>query len=112
MQSRRNFIKCGTTVFAGALMSNPQKLMAKSPNGIAGELAPELEVPYWIDGDGQPTKAFSIAENKGKWVILKCFQNWCPGCHSHGFPALQKLVAEFGENDQVKFAAIQTTFEG
>ena len=57
--------------------------------------------------------AFTLADNAGKWVFLKCFQNWCPGCHSSGFPTLQKLVETFGTNHaQIAFAAIQTTFEG
>ena len=75
--------------------------------------APELRVPYWIDGEGKETKAFTLADHEGKWVFLKCFQNWCPGCHSHGFPTLQKLVETFGtEHEKISFAAIQTTFEG
>ena len=48
-------------------------------------MAPELEVGYWIDANGKPA-SFSLAENEGKWVFLKCFQNFCPGCHKFGFP--------------------------
>ena len=49
--------------------------------------------------------------NSGKWVFLKCFQSWCPGCHSAGFPALQKLVENLSDRG-FGFAAVQTVFEG
>lgn len=111
--SRRNFLRNSTTGFASiALTSKPISLWAQPSRGINGQSAPELNVPYWIDSRGKETDAFAIASNQGKWIILKCFQNWCPGCHSAGFPALQKITAAFKDNQQVAIAAIQTTFEG
>ncbi len=41
-----------------------------------------------------------------------CFQSWCPGCHSHGFPALQQVSEHFEGHEGVAFVAIQTVFEG
>lgn len=79
--------------------------------GIQGYEAPELDVGYWIDADGEPSK-FSIEDSKGNWILLKCFQNWCPGCHSSGFPFLQAFAKEFHDNPDVSIAAIQTVFEG
>ena len=84
---------------------------ARAAYGIVGKIAPELTVPYWIDQHGQPS-SFSLAEARGKWVFLKCFQNWCPGCHSHGFPALKKVADAFVHHDGVTVAGIQTVFEG
>jgi peroxiredoxin len=111
--SRRDTLKAGFIGVAGlASLSNPLNALAQAPRGITGQAAPELQVPYWIDGAGKETNAFSVAGNKGKWVILKCFQNWCPGCHSAGFPGLQKITAAFENNSQIAIAAIQTTFEG
>ncbi|MGH1486474.1 MAG: peroxiredoxin family protein [Cellvibrionaceae bacterium] len=111
--SRRDLLKAGAIGTAGlSALGNPLPLLAQAPKGITGQAAPELAVPYWIDGEGKETSAFSIASNKGKWVILKCFQNWCPGCHSLGFPGLQKITAALENNDKVAIAAIQTTFEG
>jgi len=94
-------------------LTAPVKLVAQSKTrGIKGQAAPELQVPYWINGKGEPRAAFSIMANRGKWVYLKCFQHWCPGCHSSGFPGLQKLASAFPNHDQLAIAAIQTTFEG
>lgn len=79
--------------------------------GILDRPAPELDVGYWIDRNGEPT-TYSIGAARGKWVFLKCFQNWCPGCHSHGFPTLKKVADAFEGDDRVSVAAVQTVFEG
>lgn len=50
---------------------------------------------------------------RGKVVVIYCFQSWCPGCRSHGFPTLKKLVDHYDTDaDDVAFVAIQTVFEG
>ena len=86
-KTRRALIKAG--VISGATMTGlgaPIALSAKGQTrGIQGYVAPELEIPYWIDGKGEQQKPFTITANKGKWIYLKCFQHWCPGCHSSGF---------------------------
>jgi len=79
--------------------------------GIEGRLAPELQVRYWIDKNGEPS-SFSVLEARGKWVFLKCFQNWCPGCHSSGFPTLKAFADRFADHPDVAIAGIQTVFEG
>lgn len=111
--SRRSLLKSGL-VAATTLATLP--LMAQTTRGIRGQTAPELEVADWIDGDGNKSEAFSIAANRGKWIYLKCFQEWCPACHSVGFPNLQKLVAAFPDINtaasSVVSAVVQTTFEG
>ncbi len=71
----------------------------------------ELEVPYWIDSDGNPT-SFRLAENRGKWIIINCFQHWCKGCHIYGLPDLQKLVTTFIHKSNIEIICIQTVFEG
>jgi len=115
MYSRRQFLKHSTsaaliTPAALATIATPSALAQQAPTKA---LAPELSVPHWIDGDGNKTEAFTLAQQQNKWVFLKCFQNWCPGCHANGFPALQKIVKAFGtDHEKIAFAAIQTTFEG
>lgn len=79
--------------------------------GILGQRAPELDVGYWIDKDGVPT-GFSLKQARGRWVYLKCFQNWCPGCHAYGFPALKRVADSFYRDDRVAVVAVQTVFEG
>jgi len=85
---------------------------AEAKRGITGQMAPPLDIAQWIDGNGNSTKAFNVAQHKGKWIYLKCFQHWCPACHSVGFPNLQKLKVAFPDNSKIVAAVIQTTFEG
>jgi thiol-disulfide isomerase/thioredoxin len=112
MLSRRNLIKSGLlSIGAMALPGLADVKAASSQYGIKGRIAPELKVDYWIDKNGQPTD-FKLADHAGKWVFLKCFQSWCPGCHAHGFPALKKISDALSGNPGVAFAGIQTVFEG
>ena len=74
--------------------------------------APELRVDQWIDANGKKTDPIRLADYKGKFKIIYCFQHWCPGCHSVGLPSLKRLVDEFNENDKFAFFAVQTVFEG
>jgi len=80
--------------------------------GIVGQEAPELAVTQWIDGSGEESAPFTLADQKGKFKVIYCFQAWCPGCHSRGLPSLQKMTKALEGNDKVVFAAIQTVFEG
>ncbi len=112
MMTRRKLMKYGLFAAAGAIIQKPVPGQAAAPGyGISGGTAPELLVDYWIDRDGEDSH-FTLAEHEGKWVFLKCFQSWCPGCHSHGFPALQKISRALADNPAVVFAGIQTVFEG
>lgn len=89
------------------LLSNP--LQAE----MLGKPAPELKVDQWVNLPKDLKAGPTLREGwKGKVVYLYFFQSWCPGCHSSGFPTLQALKEEFGENEEVEFAAVQTVFEG
>ncbi len=79
--------------------------------GITGRMAPELDAEFWLDGNGDDSH-FSVTENRGKWVYLKCWQSWCPGCHYSGFPTMQKITEAFKDEPLFVAAGIQTTFEG
>jgi thiol-disulfide isomerase/thioredoxin len=74
--------------------------------------AKEFEVKDWIDDNGNKTEPIKLADFKGKLKILYCFQSWCPGCHSKGLPDLKKMVEALEDNENVKFLAVQTVFEG
>lgn len=79
--------------------------------GLNGKPAPTWEVDSWINlPEGKTT--VDIADYKGKVVYLYCFQSWCPGCHSRGFPTLQTLTKRYQGDDAVVFVAVQTVFEG
>ena len=77
-----------------------------------GSPAPELHVARWVDANGDPTGPQTLAQRAGLFKIIFCFQAWCQGCHSVGFPALKELVDAFKGESGVSFLAIQTVFEG
>ena len=79
--------------------------------GIVGNRAPELRVPIWIDEDGKPRAPLQLADLGPGYKILFCYQHWCAGCHSSGFPTLLRLVDALSERG-FGFAVIQTVFEG
>ena len=74
--------------------------------------AKEFNVKHWVDANGNKTEQIKLSDFTGKFKVLYCFQNWCPGCHSRGLPALQKMVDALKDNEKVVFLAIQTVFEG
>lgn len=84
----------------------------KNIYGIGCQKAPEWKINDWVDGDGKKIKPIKLSDYKGKFKIIYCFQSWCPGCHSIGLPSLQALTEALKDNDNVKFLAIQTVFEG
>ena len=114
--NRRKFlIKTAACAGIGAGLASGTEAFAQTSGGvrwgIEGHEAPEIKLDYWIDADGKPGH-FSVLESRGKWVFLKCFQDWCPGCHSSGFPTLQAFSSRFHDHPGVAIAAIQTVFEG
>lgn len=74
--------------------------------------APEFDVKQWIDGEGKSIDPIKLSDFKGKFKIVYCFQNWCPGCHSKGLPDLKKMVEALEGHDNIIFIAVQTVFEG
>ncbi|MFT5259590.1 MAG: hypothetical protein ACI9J2_001176 [Saprospiraceae bacterium] len=110
---RRRFLT--NTLSAAALgsagLANTARAQSNHNYGIEGQIAPELKVPYWIDAQGEQTE-FNLKEQRGKFVFIKCWQAWCPGCHSRGFPTLQEITHAFLDEPLVETLAIQTTFEG
>ncbi len=77
--------------------------------------APELRVAQWIDAQGQARAPLTLAQLGDGFKVIYCFQHWCAGCHSHGFPALVKLVGALSGEDfgfGFGFAVVQTVFEG
>lgn len=74
--------------------------------------APELRVQRWIGSAGEILQAPVKLSDLGTGVkVLFAFQDWCRGCHQHGFPTLQRLHAALAPRG-VGFAVIQTVFEG
>jgi thiol-disulfide isomerase/thioredoxin len=79
--------------------------------GITNEIAPAWGVTTWFNLSPGKNKV-DIQDFAEKIIYLYCFQSWCPGCHSHGFPTLLKVREQFSTGSDVAFVAIQTVFEG
>ena len=79
--------------------------------GIVGLPAPQLEHVRWIDENGNERGPLTLAELGQGFKILYFFQDWCAGCHRHGFPTFVTLAEELRDKD-VGLVAIQTVFEG
>ena len=86
-------------------------LAQQNKHGILGQQAPDWQIHSWIDENGNDTQV-KLADYKAKVIYLLCFQSWCPGCHSIGFPTLTKVMDHFKGNNDVEFVSIQTVFEG
>ena len=109
---RRQLLQSFYTLIGLSALTLPLKGVAVQSNqGIEGLKAPELDVDFWIGAQGMPFD-FKLANHNGRWVVLKCFQSWCPGCHKHGFPSIKKMSDALASNPNVVFAGIQTVFEG
>ena len=80
--------------------------------GVLGKVAPDFSDLNWKNSNDKPTKIPSIKEHRGKVVILKFWQSWCPGCLREGLPTLYKLQEHFKKNEQVVIYSVQTVFEG
>jgi thiol-disulfide isomerase/thioredoxin len=79
--------------------------------GIVGLTAPRFDHVRWIDENGDERSPLTLAELGQGFKILYFFQDWCAGCHAHGFPTFVTLAEELRDK-RVGLAAIQTVFEG
>jgi hypothetical protein len=79
--------------------------------GLVHHVAPPLRVKQWIDAGGQDIAPLCLSDLGTAYRILYCFQDWCAGCHSTGFPTLQYLHSKLTGRG-FGFAVIQTVFEG
>lgn len=79
--------------------------------GIVGLPAPRLENVRWIDEDGDERSPLTLTELGQGFRILYFFQDWCAGCHAHGFPTFVTLAEKLRDKG-VGLAVIQTVFEG
>ena len=103
--------RCISALVFGLVLCLPVEPDARRTRGILGQEAPEVWAAQWQNLDlGETT--FDVHRYHGKVVYLFFFQSWCPGCHSRGFPTLQAIARHYAHDSDVKFAVVQTVFEG
>ena len=49
---------------------------AKTKYGILGQLAPELNLSNWINGDGKKIDPVRLSDYRGKVIYLYFWQDW------------------------------------
>ena len=69
-------------------------------------LAPELETSVWLNSDSPIT----LAQLRGKVVVIEVFQMLCPGCVAHGLPQATSISNVFS-SDQVTVLGLHSVFE-
>ena len=69
------------------------------------QAAPELQVAQWVQGE-----PVTLAELKGKVVLVEVFQVNCPGCFLYGLPEVIRLHDMFHEQG-LEVLALATAFE-
>lgn len=72
----------------------------------AASPAPAWHVTRWFN-TGHP---ITLADLRGKVVVLHAFQMLCPGCVLHGLPQAQRVQATFRDDD-VAVVGLHTVFE-
>lgn len=80
-------------------------------DGIVGKKAPKWGVESWSNLP-KGRRTLDIGDFRGKVVYLYCFQAWCPGCRTRGFPTLKEVKEAFKDDGNVAFVTMQTVFEG
>ncbi len=88
-----------------------------APDMQVPDLVPPAKYPFDISGmkwanvpGGATVPPASLFANKV--VFVKCFQAWCPGCHSYGIPMAKLLMDKYKGNPNIVFVFLHTVFEG
>ena len=69
------------------------------------QLAPEWVTSQWFN-----SPPLTLADLRGRIVVLGTFQMLCPGCVANGLPQLQRVEQTFARED-VAVVALHTVFE-
>ncbi len=69
--------------------------------------APEWSISEWINGDPG-----SLADQRGRVVLIHFFQRSCPGCNSFSIPLFRRWEERYGGRDDVLLVSIHRLFEG
>lgn len=68
--------------------------------------APEWQTSRWLNSD----RPLTLADLRGRVVVLHAFQMLCPGCVQHGVPQAQRIARLF-DASRVAVVGLHTVFE-
>lgn len=69
-------------------------------------IANELQVSAWLN----TPSPISIAQLRGKVIVIHAFQMLCPGCVSHGIPQA-KAIHQHYQHDDLQVIGLHSVFE-
>lgn len=72
---------------------------------VTRRYAPELDLSGWLQGG-----PVTLADLRGRVVMLETFQMLCPGCVAYGLPLAQRVHQSFRSSD-VTVIGLHTVFE-
>ena len=82
-------------------------LAEKTEADSSDNLAPEWVISEWINSEG-----LTLADLRGKVVIIDFFQLWCPGCNKFSGPLMNKWNNKYSGRKDIQLVGIHTVFEG
>ena len=82
------------------------------PSPDAGSLRQSFPAPEWRIGEWINGNPGSLADHRGKVVLIDFFQLWCPGCKRFSVPLFNRWHEQYGERDDLLVVSIHTVFEG
>lgn len=82
---------------------------------LVGKQAPAWKLRNWHNTQDLPKglkTPLTLAQLKGRVVVMLAFLSWCPTCHKQALPAYAKLEAAYPDRSKVVFVYVQTVHEG
>ncbi len=70
---------------AGVVLYGIVLLAGKAEANSSDNQAPEWVISGWINSNG-----LTLADLRGKVVVIDFFQLWCPGCNKFSGPLMEK----------------------
>ncbi len=101
---KANTIEVRLRSFDEALAASKNRPARRAPSLELGKPAPDWKVAAWTDG-----KTRSLADYRGKVVLLDFWGIWCSAC-INGMPSMERLKQKFEPRDVV-FLSIHTRGE-
>ena len=86
--------------------------LALSVRAGAGELATAVPAPEWAISEWIHEDPGSLADQRGRVVLIDFFQLWCPGCNRFSIPLFSRWEKRYAGRDDVRIVSIHTVFEG
>ena len=89
-------------------------LFGLSLNGMDGPEAAQVgqQASQWVVSEWVNSEPISLAQLKGKVVVIDFFQLWCPGCNRFSIPLMLQWEKKYKNAADVQLVGIHTVFEG